>query len=160
MAKLVPVLIPLGATGRTSSLGFGWRPLKPPSAAMRNEDRWLAVSAHIRVDEGQWAFVDESLMESEALALINWLRHRPWPDLANLRFIEPCLEFQARGSIDGLLSLAITFRGEASPPWIRGNPDAVWSTGFNAKWLIDDQQLAKFADGLHDLLARSRPKWR
>lgn len=160
MPKLIPVLIPLGVASRTSSLGFGWRPLKPPSAAMRNEDRWLAVSAHVRVNEGQWAFVDESLLESEALALTKWLRQRPWPDSATIGFIEPCLEFHAQGTTDDLLSLGITFRGEVSPPWIRGDPEAVWDTGFTATWLVDNQQLSKFADGLHDLLARSRPKWR
>lgn len=155
-----PTLIPLHLSERGQSCELGWRPLKPASAAGERDYRWLKVAGRIRTDDGEWCFVDESLTERESRDLVLWLRRRPWPTQSSLDFIEPCLEFHARGERDGRLLIAITFRGEVSPPWIQGDADRVWGEGYTVEWLVSHAALSQFADGLAALVCRSCPSWR
>jgi hypothetical protein len=98
---------------------------------------------------GDWSFVDESLTIAEADALIAWL-NAPTARAAPT-FMEPCLSFAASEAAsttapDSIL-LAITFKGEASPPWIRGT-DEVWEGGWTLRGETTPTQLQRFANEL------------
>lgn len=135
--------LPLLRLGR-ATLKLGWP--RPPS---RRPDQWLRVHARVDCPLGHWSFTDESLTVAEAEALIDWLR-APTTRSAPT-FIEPCLSFAASSTAstsapDSIL-LAITFKGEASPPWIRGT-DEVWEGGWTLRGETTLTQLQRFANEL------------
>lgn len=134
-----PPPLPLLRLGR-AKLKLGWP--RPPS---RSPDQWLRVHARIDCPEGHWSFVDESLTIAEADALVAWLQApatRPAPT-----FMEPCLSFAASAAARDFITLAITFKGEASPPWIRGTDD-VWDGGWTLRGETTPAQLQRFANEL------------
>lgn len=141
--------LPLLRLGR-AKLRLGWP--RPPS---RSSDQWLRVHARIDCPLGHWSFVDESLTIAEADALIAWLNAptaRPAPT-----FMEPCLSFAASeapsATAPDSILLAVTFKAEASPPWIRGT-DEVWEGGWTLQGETRTVDIAALADRLAQLLAQ------
>ncbi len=150
-------LIPLDTDSGTV-LSLGWKPRDARMSADRKRHRkgdlrWLRVHGDIRCERGNWTFMDECLTEPEGATLIQWLGQRPWPDGADLDdFIEPCLAFGARGVRDGRMILQVKFAAEASPPWLRDEPNDVWWRGWTLEMAVQEHQLQGFAAGLHRLL--------
>lgn len=146
-----------GSAGERVSLGWAprigkQRRSKKPSAA---DPKWLLVHGAVQCPEGDWTFRDESLTEEEAVQLVEFLSVRPWgggSSVRSIEFIEPCLAFSTRGELGGRLNLDICFKGEAAPPFIRGDGDAVWHTGWTLGLFVTDDGLRRFSDSLRRML--------
>lgn len=137
------------ALGR-ATLELGWPHRAIPDSHPETY-LWLRVHARMSCPEGNWSFIDESLTAAEAHQLITWLLTTP-TDQPTMSFTEPCLSFAAiRGQNSETVSLAITFRGEASPPWI-ADTDAAWADGWTLRGETTMQQLHQFATSLARML--------
>lgn len=141
--------------GHGKRLSIGWKPRDTRGRSVRRgnvDDNWLKVHGSASCDRGRWEFVDACLTEQEALELVDWLSRRPWPQNSELRFTEPCLRFIAQGASPNRLRFAVCFIGEVAPPWIRGEREAVWETGWTIEYAVTDEQLCAFAAELRGLL--------
>jgi hypothetical protein len=145
--------------GHPNLLCLGWKPRDTRGRAARQgrmDDNWLKVHGRAACNRGRWEFVDACLTEHEAAELVGWLSQRPWPQESEIRFTEPCLGFKAQGIGPDSLRFAACFRGEIAPPWIGGDEEAVWHTGWTIEYAVTDQQLRAFAAELHGLLIGDR----
>ncbi|MFT3683722.1 MAG: hypothetical protein QM783_02150 [Phycisphaerales bacterium] len=141
-------------------MSLGWKQGTVSQRARRvsqsDELKWLMVHGEVHCPEGAWSFRDEAFTEDEAVQLVEFLSVRPWTSERQLAFIEPCLAFSTRGKHEGkngLLNLDIRFRGEVSPPFIRGDEEAVWGSGFTLGLFVKEDELRRFADGLGRMLS-------
>ncbi len=130
---------------------LGWKPRKPP----RERDRpvtWLPVHGRVECPQGSWSFRDESLLYEEAIRLADWLSTLDVSAPASLKFVEPCLAFAA-APIDHVdcVQLSVTFRGEASPPWLHGHHE-VWESGFTIAGRIGTKSRQSVAASIRRLL--------
>jgi hypothetical protein len=148
-------------TSPTAKASFGWKPRRQSFREQNNP--WVKIHGRIVAPEGEWSFADESLMVDEIASLAAWLRDvaKGAAPEAGPEFLEPNLRFLAAPAPGGLptspldrIGLRIQFRGEISPPWIRGDAYKVWEEGYWLHLAVTPNQLEAFASDLSRLINR------
>ena len=92
-------------------------------------------------------------MLHEAVNLVQWLARAGTEGPCEIHFIEPCLAFKIDpDSANHNMIFSVTFKGEASPPWLEGDADRVWRVGYMLAGEIQRESLQTFASVLAALL--------
>jgi len=136
-------------------LELGWKPRRvgaPAAPELLDETDWPKLHGRVRCEAGEWEFCDSSLSDREIFLFARFLEARPWPSGARFVSMDRCIAASANGPAGRHLALAIEFRGEVSSPWLWGDADAVWQTGFTLEMTPDDAGLLRFACRIRDLL--------